>query len=330
MSILPEITPWGADIIQLKIPVPYALKWVNSYLFKGAQGYTLLDPGLRTEEAEHVWKEALSSLGIAMTDIDQIVLTHHHPDHYGLAGWFQAQTGAPVYMSETAHRLADLMWGAQQNTAQTITELFLRHGMDAAVLAQITPHLNSFSASVSPQPEEVRYIPLHAEQLVRLGDRHWQPIETAGHASGHLCFYDALSKEMICGDQVIPQISPNVSYIPGSDPQPLHSFLKSLQKLQEYDVEQAYPGHRNPFRNFQERIMDLLAHHELRLSQLLELVEGHPTAYDCCKALFGTKLTIHQMRFAMAETMAHLIELKRRGAVEEAEQDGVIYFRVTA
>jgi len=305
------ITTWGEDLIQIQIPLPNALKWVNSYLVRGAQGYTLIDPGQHTADALETWRAALSELHITMQDVEQIVLTHHHPDHYGLAGWFQGQSGAPVYMTETAHAHAQMMWGKKQTATDAMDRLFADHGMDDSIRAEIREHFDSFIAYVSPQPE-VTYI---EQPQLRLGDRNWQMIITNGHASGHACFYHEASREMICGDQVLPQISPNISYIPGSDLQPLQSFIESLKRLQAYDVTMAYPGHRHPFRHYQERIADLLTHHEERLHKFVELLTEPKTAYECCLAVFNAHLTVHQLRFAMSETLAHLIELERRELV---------------
>ncbi|CAH0119175.1 MULTISPECIES: MBL fold metallo-hydrolase [unclassified Paenibacillus] len=323
----PELTHWSGNITQVKIPLPFSLRWVNSYVVRGSGGYTLIDPGLHTEDAVQAWRKAMAELGLAFSDIEQIVLTHYHPDHYGLAGWFQRETGAPVWMSRIGCEHAQMMWGPEQTMTSRLHALYVRHGMEKSVSDQIIPHMDGFLPLVSPHPLEVRYIDAGTGQSFRIGDRHWLLVTAPGHAAGHLCFYDAETREMFCGDQVLPQISPNVSYLPGSDPSPLESFLESLRSLRHYEVERAYPGHRNPFTNFQERVGELLAHHESRLNDTMELLCEPQTAYQVCVALFGKRLTIHQIRFAMSETLAHLIELKRLDRIREEERDGQIVFR---
>lgn len=326
MSNKLERTAWGNDIIQVKIPLPNALKWVNSYLIRGTNGYTVIDPGQHTDDAVDVWHAVCSELNMKMSDVEKVVLTHHHPDHYGLAGWFQEASGAPVYMSETAYQHAQMMWGQGQRANEAIYRLFEQHGMERGILTEIRTHLESFVPFVSPQPE-VRFI---EGDTIQLGDREWETIVTNGHASGHLCFYSGTTKEMIIGDQVLPQISPNISYVPGSDPQPLASFIASLNHLSDYDISMAYPGHRNPFQHVQGRIADLLAHHEERLIKFRELLTEPKTAYQCCVSLFNSnKLTVHQLRFAMSETLAHLIELEQRGlARADHHADGTVTYRI--
>jgi glyoxylase-like metal-dependent hydrolase (beta-lactamase superfamily II) len=81
------ITAVTNDIYQIQIPLPFALRIVNCYLLAGHNGWTIVDTGLNTSRARAAWLEAFSALGIRPGTTEQIVLTHAHPDHYGLAGW---------------------------------------------------------------------------------------------------------------------------------------------------------------------------------------------------------------------------------------------------
>ena len=90
------ITKIADDIVQVQIPLPYVLNIVNCYLLRGTEGWTLVDTGLNTAAARSQWKSALASLGIEPADIKEIVLTHMHPDHYGMAGWWQQLTESPI------------------------------------------------------------------------------------------------------------------------------------------------------------------------------------------------------------------------------------------
>jgi glyoxylase-like metal-dependent hydrolase (beta-lactamase superfamily II) len=205
-----------------------------------------------------------------------------------------------------------------------IAELFIKHGMDKTVVQeQLIPHMDGFVEWVSPQPQ-VSYI--SSDEDFRLGDRWFKPIVTAGHAAGHICFYDADREEMFCGDHVLPQISPNVSYIPGADENPLASFLDSLEKISHYKVAKAYPGHREPFTTFNLRVLELIEHHQDRLEKMAAHLAETKHVYQLCLDFFGDRLPIHQMRFAMAETLAHVIYLHKKGRIAEQERDGVVYY----
>lgn len=316
------------QLSQVKIALSNPLRWVNSYVLRGDDGVTVIDPGPRTASSEREWLAAMEQLEMEFSDIVSIVLTHHHPDHYGLAGWFQERSGAKVWMSERAHREAMLMWGADSSMDRALPAFFRQHGMPETKLALLPEHLNSFFPQVAPQPE----ISFIGEDLpFRMGNRIWMPVQTAGHAPGHLSFFHADSGVLLCGDAVLPQISPNVSLVPGSDAEPLALFLAGLRRLRELHVRTAYPGHRHPFTHFRERIDALLLHHEERLTTIAGMLSaaGRLTAYEVCTALFGDKLGIHQLRFAMCEALAHLAELARRGEAAMIETgDGMCYFSV--
>ncbi|WP_409341755.1 MBL fold metallo-hydrolase [Paenibacillus sp. MBLB4367] len=315
---------WEDDVLQVKVPLPFPLRWVNSYVLRGEDGFTVIDPGLHTGEAELLWEQTLDGFGIGYADIEQIVLTHHHPDHYGLAGWFQERSKSPVRLSATGFEQVNALWQNGEPMTKRIADLFSKHGLTGDPAEQLVPHLDSFVPLVSPQPAVTVIEP---GTVVKLGSRTCEAIHTPGHAEGHLCFYDRERREMFCGDHVLPQISPNVSYIPGFDQNPLQSFLDSLRDMQRIEVDKAYPGHREPFAAFARRAGELIAHHGERLELMRNSLTEPLTAYELCVRTFGTRLSIHQLRFALSETLAHLFYLQGQGRVREEERDGTSVFQ---
>jgi len=322
--------------LRVQVPLPYSLKWVNAYLLpgEGEDDWSLIDPGLHTEEATDVWQAVMRDRGIEWGQIARIVLTHHHPDHYGLAGWFQERSGAPVWMSRKAHETAHWMWGrdgegsegieGSEGNGRSVTEAllasFLAHGLPASLADGMKAHLLGFVARVSPQPAAVSY--LHPNAEFRMAGVRWELIGGEGHAPGHVSFYDPNSGRLLCGDQVLPDISPNIGWLPGGDPDPLGSFLDSLRAMRSLEVTCAYPGHRQPFGRFRERVDELADHHERRLERIAELIRERPSAsFDVCERLFGERLrgNIHNLRFALSETIAHLVLLERRGVLRLAD-----------
>jgi glyoxylase-like metal-dependent hydrolase (beta-lactamase superfamily II) len=313
-------------IHQIKVPLPFPLRWVNSYLIRGDDGYTLIDPGLHTEASEQCWEQVLQELSIGYRDIQQIVLTHHHPDHYGLAGWFQERTDASVHLSAKGYEQAQLLWGKGQPMNAALLSTFQSSGLPEELIEPLREHMVEFVAMVSPQPK-VSLIPIGDNMI--LGNHEYETLHTPGHAAGHVCFYRAETKKIFCGDHVIPQISPNVSYLPGGiDENPLCSFLQSLQEVGRYEVDWAYPGHRDPFETFAQRTQELIAHHDSRLELMRHALILQPqTAYQVCRSTFGDRLTLHQLRFALSETIAHLIYLHEAGLVSRTEQNGSIHYQ---
>lgn len=313
-------------IFQVKVPLPFPLRFVNAYVVKGLEGYTVIDPGIHTADAELCWHEALALMKLKFSDIQKIVLTHHHPDHYGLSGWLQQETGAQVWMSEAGKRQVDYLWGPYRRGTVDLYNLFKLHGMESQVGDTIVEHMEDFISLVSPQPEVSL---INSNELFLLGDHYYQPIHTPGHAYGQLMFYCESSGEVFCGDQVLPQITPNIGLLPlpGIDDNPLQSFLDSLAFISTLPITNAYPGHRDPFIGFAERCHEIIAHHHDRLDRLVVMIDEPRNAYELCLKFFGSKLSIHQLRFAMAETLAHLVYLRELGKVTEVLKGNIVNYR---
>lgn len=325
--MIKRITEHDHAIVQVRTPVPYPFSFVNSYLIAGRNGYTLIDPGINTEQARQSWYETTKELNIAFTDIEKIVLTHHHPDHYGLAGWIQQKCGAPVYMSEDAFAQAMRMWGEDATINEELTAFFIEHGMDEETAQSMIPHFESFAEQVSPHADVTT---LSLNDTIFLGDREYELIQADGHATGQLCFYHRYNEHIFCGDQVVQGMTPNVNYMPGGDVDPLASFIASLEELSQLDIKKAFPGHRQPLDNFAERALDIIEHHRERLQKMLDHLIEPLTAYELCRLMFGYRLTTHQLRFAMTETLAHLVYMERAGQIQtqrHSVKGTVVYLR---
>lgn len=316
----------GDGMVRVAVPMAPPLLLVNAYvLIDPGGGVTILDPGPRSGEAEALWTRVLEQLGIAWSGVRSVVVTHHHPDHYGLAGWMQERSGCSVRMSERAYAEAMLMWGPGADMENELPRFMARHGLPEQLARELKAHQAGIRSQVTPQPEISL---VDSARPFRMGGTDWQPVETCGHAPGHLSFYDAGRKIILCGDAVLPLISPNVSLTPGSDPAPLKSFLQGLSALGGLEVKTAYPGHREPFADFAGRTRTLLRHHEERLDAAAALLSDQPcSGYEVCGELFRGRYTgIHQLRFALSETLAHLAELERRGRARSEERCGTIVY----
>lgn len=325
--MIKRITEHDHAIVQVRTPVPYPFSFVNSYLIAGRNGYTLIDPGINTEQARQSWYETIEELDIEFSDIEKIVLTHHHPDHYGLAGWIQQKSNAPVYMSEESYAQVIRMWGDDATINEELVDFFIEHGMDNETALSMIPHFESFAEQVSPHAEVTT---LRANDTIFFGDREYELIRADGHATGQLCYYHPYNEHIFCGDQVVQGMTPNVNYMPGGDPDPLASFITSLEELSKLTIKKAFPGHRQPLDNFSERALEIIEHHRERLQKMLDLLDKPLTAYEICRLTFGYRLTTHQLRFAMTETLAHLVYMERIGQVRtqrDRVKDCIVFAR---
>ncbi|GGE07059.1 MBL fold metallo-hydrolase [Marinithermofilum abyssi] len=301
---------WG-DIIEVPLPLPFALREIKAYVIEGSSGYTVIDTGLNTETDRDAWEQARRELGFDWTDVEQIVLTHYHPDHYGLAGTMQQWTDAPVRVSRTDFEQARLFWSEESEQPEILARFYGEHGLSSGWVEQIPPHLRGFRPWVEPHP---RPSFIQAGETLRMGDRSYEVLHTPGHADGHLSFYDAERQWLIGGDFLLPKITPNISLWPGCDPNPLKTYLHTLKRLKELPVQKVFPSHGPVFDSYRERIEALEAHHQERLRVMREFLQKQPaTSVEVCEATFGTELNIHHLRFALSETLAHLEYLVSEG-----------------
>ena len=75
------------------------------------------------------------------------------------------------------------------------------------------------------------------------------------------------------------------------------------------------------------RIDELISHHAERLADMHALFDGKPaTPYEVARRHFPEELTDHQLRFALAETLAHLEHLVGEGRAERLD-GGVVRYR---
>jgi glyoxylase-like metal-dependent hydrolase (beta-lactamase superfamily II) len=312
------------DITQVSLPLPFALKIIHAYVVTGTDGITLIDTGLHIGEDLDTWERARQELGWEWKDVEKIVLTHYHPDHYGLAGTLQKKTGAPVYMSKTDAEQALLFWREDSDQPETMARFYAKHGLDEEWVKQMPDHLRNFRRWVEPHPQPT-YIA--GGETVRLGNRSYEVLHTPGHADGHLSFYDPEREWLIGGDFLLPKITPNISLWPGCDPNPLRSYLTTLDRMNDLSVKKVFPSHGPVFDHYRKRIEELKAHHAARLNEMLEFVkEGPKTAKEVCDFIFGSNLSIHNLRFALSETLAHLEYLRDEGMLQLAEDKGRFYY----
>lgn len=311
----PAITHVADDIVQVQLPLPYRLNIVNCYLLRGDDGWTLLDTGLNTAPARARWRRAMKALDFRPDDIEKIVLTHMHPDHFGMAGWWQRQAEKPMPVCLPEREQPQTRVFYRRANTQLYHQWMLDCGIDQETVEAVESAL--YSTRDLTQPHPLRQAYLREDQRLRLGKRDFRSIHAPGHSDGQLIFYDEADKLMLCGDHVLMKITPNIGSWPHTQPDPLGRFLRSLDELKALEVRIALPGHKWLITDWRGRIEELIGHHHSRLAHTLEALEGGAhSVFEVGSRLFPLeRLTAHEWRFAMAETLAHLNCLRERGQV---------------
>jgi glyoxylase-like metal-dependent hydrolase (beta-lactamase superfamily II) len=314
------LTQLADDLYQVQIPLPFALNIVNCYLLHGSQGWTVVDTGINTEAGRAVWMGVFETLAIQPQHLHQIYLTHAHPDHFGMSGWLQQLAAAqgrhiPIYISARENQMAQHVWYG--NALYDFAGWLRAGGMPDQMAQQVADSMDDTYSMTLPHPPQMEA--MQADTLLQLGDRTFRTILAPGHSDGQILFYDASDHLLLSGDHVLMKITPNIGLWEHSDPDPLGQFMASLVTLRELDVRIALPGHKHLIEDWQGRIDELLAHHEHRLDQTLDaLGQNRHTPYEVAGAIFDTtRFTVHEWRFALAETLAHLEYLRIRGKAQQ-------------
>jgi glyoxylase-like metal-dependent hydrolase (beta-lactamase superfamily II) len=314
------------DIYQVQLPLPFPLRIVNCYLLRDDGRWTIVDAGLNYPPGQAAWLAAFDALGIRAESIARIILTHAHPDHYGMAGWLAERSGAPVLLSPTEQAFATYVWGGGEPVIQAVAALFRQHGMPGDLVAAVCDQMVALRPMTRPLAETAALAP---GTRLRIGAREFQAIPTPGHSDGHLAFYCADERLLLCGDTVLTKITPNISLWPHGRPNPLADFLRTIDELERIEVDLALPGHGPLITTFGRRLAELRAHHDERLLAV-ERAAGDAAAFIVCTKIFPTEqLSAHQIRFAMAETLAHLEYLVGVGRLERVDGEPAIYVSKT-
>lgn len=332
MSNSEAATAVAEGIYQVRLPLPFALNIINCYLLRDGAGWAILDTGLNYPPAQSAWQAAFDLLKIRPEHITRIVLTHTHPDHYGMAGWFQAMGGEAgarptVFLSAVEQRWSNIVWRKSEPSRLEFSDYLRQCGMPGEMIETVAHSMDNTARMTLPHPVDEQV--LEAGSLVQIGERRFQVLHAPGHSDGQLIFYNADDRLLLSGDHVLMKITPNIGLWPDTQPDPLGRFLESLRGLLALDVRLALPGHKALITDWRGRLEELLAHHHVRLGHTLAALDGGATAYEASLKVFNSgSFSSHEWRFAMAETLAHLEYLRSQGQIQR-EMDGASWrFRV--
>jgi glyoxylase-like metal-dependent hydrolase (beta-lactamase superfamily II) len=325
-----EVAP---GIYQLKVPIPNnPLENLNCYLIEGNDGWLMLDTGWFTPETFDSLKNGLKDLGITLTDISTIVVTHVHPDHFGLAGRIKHVSPDTKLLT---HRLeADLI------DSRYIKFSALQRKMGAMLSRYGVPslELSALESSSMPALEFVRITfpdsTLYGGEIIATGRYNLEVIWTPGHSMGHICLYEPRNQLLFSGDHILPNITTNVSYHVESGDNPLGDYLYSLHKLENLPVEKILPAHEDIFTGLRGRITELEEHHNNREAEIQQaILKGTRSAYEISSQItwnipdldWDNLPPLHK-RIAVMETIAHLECMRWEGKVQRIVEDDFLMF----
>jgi glyoxylase-like metal-dependent hydrolase (beta-lactamase superfamily II) len=326
-----EVFP-GIHWLQLPITMKQSsLAFINVYLVEGTDGYLLVDSGWNTEESFIALKKGMAKIGAEVKDISQIVVTHVHPDHYGMAGRIKKLSGATISMHHIEKDFIRPRYIDMEALLHLTDRMLVANGVPRSEMIRMrdaTVGLEQYI--VSAMPDRV----LHEGEGITTGKFNFRIIWTPGHSSGHICLYEPDKKVLFSGDHILPKITPNIGVHPQSIENPLGRYLKSLQDMRQMDVALTLPGHDKPFTNLRLRIDEIIHHHEVRNQEILTVMgpDRRTAYYIARKITWGDNSHFQDLpdfhkRIAVFETLAHLEMMTAENLLHKQPVKGIISYR---
>lgn len=297
----------------VRMPLPFALDHINLWLLDDGDALVAVDTGYGNDRTRDAWTRIL---GEESRPLRRVVVTHHHPDHVGLATWLAARNDGEIHMTLGEFLGGQAIW--HQLPGYSIADMvaqFRAHGLAEARAEALASRGNAYRHGIPAMP--ARFNRMLEGETLRIGGNAWRVIAGYGHAPEHASLYCETLGILISGDMLLPRISTNISvYAATPHDDPLGRFLDSIRGFCSLpDDTLVLPSHGKPFKGIRARVDQLAEHHRDRCAALLAECGLPCCAGELLGTLFPRELDTHQSMFAMGEAIAHLNHLEKQGAL---------------
>ncbi len=303
------VAPRGIHCITL--PTPFAVGDVNVFIVV-SEKITLIDAGVKTLEAWNHFTKELARIGYTIDDLDQVVITHHHPDHVGMLDYLPSDL--PVY-----GHVFNRPWLTQdpeffERHDQFYQELFVSLGLDEVFIKKAA-HLKDPLAYSCNRP--LTYELKEGDTIPGLPG--WTVLETPGHAQSHIALHHKECQLLLGGDLLIGHISSNPLFEPpmsGNErPKTLLQYNESLRKIHDLHLKVVYTGHGEEITEVNSLITERLHKQEKRAETVLEMLKEKPmNALQVCQHLFP-QVYKKEVALTLSETLGQLDYLEEEGYI---------------
>jgi len=322
-----------AGIHRLAIPTPFQVGRVNAYLIEDSP-LTLVDSGPNSGKALDELEQALAARGHAIEDIELLVITHQHIDHFGLASILARRSGAEVAaLDALAPYLHDFSTSTELDD-RFAQDIMLRHGIPADIVTA----LRAVSASFRAWGAAVEITqPLRDGEELRLRNRTLRVLHRPGHSPSDTVFLDESRAILLAADHLIAHISSNPLLarplgagpdFAGPRPRALIDYIASLERTRAMDLSLVLPGHGAPISDHVSLIDERFRMHRRRAEKIHGLIAAQPrTAHEIAVELWGN-VAVTQAFLTLSEVLGHVDLLLDSGRVVERADaaDGVVRF----
>ena len=333
-KILPPVEQVRPGLWSIPVPIPdNPLRYVLVYALElHGGGVAIVDAGWDTDEAWTALSDGLVTAGGSVTDVRAVLVTHIHPDHYGLAGRVREASGAWIGLHPHDAVMLESRYGDTDALLDAMFHFLADSGVPDDKLPDLAFASMVLKSMVTMAEPDVLF---EDQQDIALAGWDLRTIWTPGHSPGHVCFYSADQRLLLSGDHVLPRITPNISVHAQQFPNPLGDYLESLAKVRDLGSDEVLPAHEYRFADLGGRIDEITAHHVERLEEIVEAIRTNPgaTGWEITLGLHWSRpwddIEPFMQRQANGETMAHCVLLELHGRIRRVG-DAPARFYVTA
>ncbi|TFG01099.1 MAG: MBL fold metallo-hydrolase [Promethearchaeota archaeon] len=328
------------DVIQIKIDVPFDVKFVYVYLLKIKEEYILFDAGLNMGNWPKSFFAALKRIGVSPKNLSHCIISHNHMDHIGLIGKLRRKNPSiQIAMHDITNK--KMKWETNpenfskvKEETKKLTSQLIRYGLNEEQGKRIIRYFLTW-------PKMKKYykpdIILENNDCLLIRNDKLNVIWTPGHALGHICIYEEKRGYLFSGDHILSRITPHIGIFIINDSirekykdfdfeNILKFYLNSLEEIRKLNPKIIFPAHQEVIYDPIERINAIKKHHEKRLHEISDVIKGNPmTPYEISKIHFGELDEINSF-LALSEVLAHLIYLESQGKVQRKEKNQKIFF----
>jgi glyoxylase-like metal-dependent hydrolase (beta-lactamase superfamily II) len=311
------------EVFPCLVPASNKLKSFNFFLVKNENSLTLIDSGLHTADCWNSLQKTLKDNDFTLTDITEILLTHHHSDHIGLVDRIVSTHSIPVY----AHPYAILVLKRDIKYIKMRVEFFrnLYQEMGCGDIGekQIADLQNPIILGVDKK------IDCEIQEITNSKLLGFDILETPGHAPDQIAFYHKDCKWLFAGDLLIEHIPSNAFIEPDYDGIRTKSIIQhkqSLEKCLSLNIELVFSGHgriiENPNGLLKERINMI----DKKANQYISTIKsGIATASSIAQLRFKEKYE-KQFFNSMSEVIGYLDYLELDGKINKKMEKGIWHY----
>lgn len=265
-------------------------------------GDTLIDAGPNTAGALDVLQT------LDLKSIRNVVITHGHVDHHGLARYVKNISDCTVYVHKNDFSAVSNYKDHLKRSLKKYIDFLKKSGISQEFIERFEQYYRLFEkygenceCEVLPNTFETAEGTLHV-------------IHTPGHTAGSCCFL--LGDVLYSGDTLLPTISTNPSVHALFDERcGLENFQKSLNTILGLNLKEVLPGHGKIISDHKKRIQEILEEHAQRKMNVITALSRTPhSLVEITEKVFGS-VPVTEIMLALAECYDHLRILEKEGIV---------------